>query len=402
MKGLPAVLLLSLLSLKCPAQNAVNPIGEKAPEIDLRRLLQAPAGTPLSSAAFDQKAVVLEFWATWCGPCVAEIPHLNELAEQFKDKPVVFLSLTDENADVISAFLKKRPMAGWIGIDKAGETFKNFEIEARPQTVLIDAHGIVKAWVHPDQLNTAVIEHLALDQPIPNSMIPPRPAAPPIEKLQGAPPPLVEVFLRPAASVAVTGTSPGFQRRTQDGHFEYYGATLRWLLEYTEKVRRNQIVGPAWIDESRYDLSTVVPEGREDLRIPLTQQFLLATFQLKTRHEIRPTPVYALRIADNGAGKMKIPPAGQSPAVLAHPGHITAADMPVSWLKSILNIDLGGDEVIDETGLKGSYDFDLQWQQGDADSLQRSLKNQLGLIVTRETLDREWLVVVSATEPKTW
>ena len=55
------------------------------------------------------KVVVLVFWSTKCPICAAEIPKLNKLAENYKNKDVVFFGLTMENADKVAAHLKKKP-----------------------------------------------------------------------------------------------------------------------------------------------------------------------------------------------------------------------------------------------------------------------------------------------------
>ena len=102
--GTKTLLAICFFSMSCFAQSALPPVGSTAPRVELSNLLQAPSDTPRSSAAFKGKSVVLEFWATWCGGCVAEIPHLNELANQFTDRPVVFLSITDEEPVVVNHF----------------------------------------------------------------------------------------------------------------------------------------------------------------------------------------------------------------------------------------------------------------------------------------------------------
>src|SRR5580700_1685735 len=68
-------------------------------------LLQAPKGAQASWPSLRGRAVVLYFWATWCTGCVAEIPHLNAITEKFKDRPVTFIFVTDEEQDTVSRFI---------------------------------------------------------------------------------------------------------------------------------------------------------------------------------------------------------------------------------------------------------------------------------------------------------
>src|SRR5262245_37427861 len=85
-------------------------VGAEPPPLQLEKVLQAPAGARASWDALQGKVVVLEFWATWCGPCITAIPHLNELADAFKDKPVQFIAITDEDEKVVAPFLKRKPI----------------------------------------------------------------------------------------------------------------------------------------------------------------------------------------------------------------------------------------------------------------------------------------------------
>src|SRR5437899_5174313 len=99
------------------SQSSEPKVGERPPTIGLEKLLQAPEGTKASWAALKGKVVVLEFWATWCGPCVAAISHLNELADQFKGWPVQFIAVADEDEQVVTRFLKRKPIHAWVGLD---------------------------------------------------------------------------------------------------------------------------------------------------------------------------------------------------------------------------------------------------------------------------------------------
>ena len=81
MRMVAALLLLVIL---LPA--AEIKVGHPAPQLTLDRILQAPPGTVAEWQQLRDKAVVLEFWATWCPGCREKIPHLNRLSERFAAK----------------------------------------------------------------------------------------------------------------------------------------------------------------------------------------------------------------------------------------------------------------------------------------------------------------------------
>ena len=132
-------------------------IGQAAPELSIEKFLQAPEGEK-SLSALNGKVVVLEFWATWCAPCVAAIPHLNQLNEEFRDKPVQFISVTREDEDVVAPFLKKKEMKSWIGLDTDRSVLKAYGIRSIPQTFVIDKKGIIAASLHPTELSSGMLE----------------------------------------------------------------------------------------------------------------------------------------------------------------------------------------------------------------------------------------------------
>ncbi len=101
--------------------NAPAPLhlNDPAPEPGIERLLQAPAGAEATLEALRGSVVVLDFWATWCAPCVASFPHMLELEKQFAGRPVRFISVTDESAAAVEKMLRKREIPGWIGLDRS-------------------------------------------------------------------------------------------------------------------------------------------------------------------------------------------------------------------------------------------------------------------------------------------
>src|SRR5687767_11115878 len=73
------------------AQTKQLEIGDTPPPLYLEKLLQAPPDAKVDWDSLKGKVIVLDFWATWCKPCVEAIPHLNQLAKDLTDQPVVFI-----------------------------------------------------------------------------------------------------------------------------------------------------------------------------------------------------------------------------------------------------------------------------------------------------------------------
>jgi thiol-disulfide isomerase/thioredoxin len=94
---------------------------------------------------FKGKVVVLDIWATWCGPCVGMIPHERELVAARKDKPFAFISVSaDDTRKELVEFLEKTEMPWtqwWDGAKKVQEAYK---VEFFPTIYVIDANGIIR------------------------------------------------------------------------------------------------------------------------------------------------------------------------------------------------------------------------------------------------------------------
>jgi len=117
-------------------------VGKKAPEV----VSQDVGGKKVKLSDYKGKVVVLDIWATWCGPCRAMIPHERELVKRLKDKPFVLISVSaDDKKETLTKFLGETPMPWvhwWNG--SSGGIVEDWEVQFFPTIYVLDAKGVIR------------------------------------------------------------------------------------------------------------------------------------------------------------------------------------------------------------------------------------------------------------------
>lgn len=143
---LPAILAMCMLSGLHGAE-----LGDKAAKLSIGKWIKGEA----VDVTDGKNIYVVEFWATWCPPCRASIPHLTKLQKKFADKGVVFVGISDEDEDTVTPFVNKmgKDMDYRVAIDQNDKTSKAYMaaygINGIPHAFVVDKSGRIIWHGHP-------------------------------------------------------------------------------------------------------------------------------------------------------------------------------------------------------------------------------------------------------------
>jgi len=377
-------------------------VGEPAPPLELNALLQAPDDASAAWEDLSGKVVILEFWTTWCGPCIAAIPHLNELAEEFADRPVRFIAISNEEQDIVESFLERREMKSWVGLDNQNATFDAYRVSGIPRTFIVDREGTLVARTTPRALTSEVIENV----------------------LDGRDPGLPEVEERGGVSVRA-GRDPFAEDETEPPVFQ---VMIREQSESVGRItswRRNEItmtdvrprtlvpqaweVAPVYVanldlldDDDDETLYTVIVRTTDTSSVSIYELLRIAmksTFGITAEFEPREADVFVLELPEDGEHRLTPAEDEVRSSSWSQDGY-EGIGQSIASLLTFLQSSLRK-PVIDETGLEGRFDYRLpiSFEIHSMDEPERTeaviekVREYLGLDVRRERREVDMLVI---------
>lgn len=379
MRLISALLFLFLLNLGV-AQSGPS-VGDKAPSLSITDWL---ANVP-ADKSLEGRPIIVDFWATWCGPCIKAVPHFNELKAEFaSNQELLFLSMSDEKPDKINRSLKRIDFKSAVVTDAAGKTHEAFQINAIPVTYLIDKAGIIQWIGSPELLTAAIVKQFLASKPISTS--------PAIEIVKEEAPAVTPTASSEQDFSAVLGLIKNKDVKylfkvtaTEDPNaiginalpkaYFKMGNSLGQHLADLWGIGEGRIEAPDGMLENLYNLSYVNRSsiGKEEAMMEIKEQFL-RTLGLNMNAEERETRVYQLvvekaNLLEEADGEMSgVSDAGEQKV-------FTNQDIPSILTELEKSMGLLFE---DKTGLTASYDFLLN--QTDLQKLKADLASY-GLVL---------------------
>ncbi|MFQ5595195.1 MAG: peroxiredoxin family protein [Anaerolineae bacterium] len=171
---LVVVVVLSIVASACgvargqPAGTAADvPVGNKAGmEAPDFTLTEVTTGESVSLSQLRGRPVLINFWATWCGPCRLEMPHLQAAYEQYRDKGFTVLAVDvkfDDGPEAVQAFIDELGLTFPIVKDETGVVeIDKYNVLGYPTSVFIDRQGVIQ-YIHRGPMTKDFIEEKLKD-----------------------------------------------------------------------------------------------------------------------------------------------------------------------------------------------------------------------------------------------
>jgi thiol-disulfide isomerase/thioredoxin len=407
MRYIALILYFFFLSISTFAQTfmaQVDPpsIGKVCPDFGISVITPSGNEKIINLRELRGKVVILEFWATYCAPCIPSLSHFERIKKQYGNA-VEIIAISDENRDKVDAFIAKRNIHNVLfGMDWGHKLNELFFHHFIPHTVVIDKNGVVKAFTAPDEIDAEIVGKLIRNQRVEivmkqefqnaiannnsNNTISNKTTT--VLSNANNTPNINE--LRISLSPYVEGKPTEFIKESEK-HWVFTNCTLSLMYQilYNQKDSRVKLEVP---DESKYAsepnnqycLTVHIPESIDKSVQEVALNQLAQLFPLKAKFELRSQTVFVLEKADSSV----VVSSSDSTGIIQK--GLTIKDL-VGYLESNPHL-VNNLAVLNQTALPDTTLIDLDWFQNYNDAVPNKLKT-LGLKGTEQMVDLNCLIL---------
>ena len=311
--------------------------------------------------------VVVDFWATWCGPCLPGLDKIVSLEKEFQGRGVRFLTVALDTVDRVRQYYRDKGIAVATFVEgEHSPTAESFGVRSVPGAALIDREGRIIGVTSGENITAEVLRKALAGEAI---------KLPPFERSnnilwdrveitwQDAVLPDFAVLIKPIAV-----SSGGYAYKPGSNHISGDGAVLQAMTQAAWRTDARHLDLRTKLPEGTYRFAVTVPQGREAELFPTFQDALRRGFGIEAHWEDQERDVFVLRHDPAKA----LPESSSAELSQFVRGVITLRKQPAAKLAEMLPNWMRM-PVVDETGLSGAYDFDLQYRDDGPKVLTDSL-----------------------------
>jgi thiol-disulfide isomerase/thioredoxin len=389
-------ILISLLSFSFKSNAQIVKVGDLLPDYQFEKVINYSKST-LNLRETKDKILIVEFWGTWCGPCIPALEHLDELQKKFKND-VIVVGISDDTEERLNKFLLKRPVGIPLVSDPMNKSYKFFKVPAVPRTFISNRKGEIVSITHPSEITEESIKQLILGQKVQFKQEEDKNRNIGKQDYFGADLKTDFAFtMKP-----MIDTMPTMILQKWGNHL-FEGRRLSFINVTTDFFIRNifQKSNPETLiltdkkqfefkPENRFCFDIIVSEEDKSKFYSIAQDEIQRRLKYKIYTEKRETEVYILK-KDSDSINLKIsnlPPRRSSSSEKRR--RISVEGKGIDELVDFLNEQYGNSITVDETGLKDKYDYSLDWQKRT--ELLEELK-KIGLTLEKANRPVEMLII---------
>ena len=143
-----AAIIFALVS-NIQADKTIYQVGDDAPDFELKQINKNNELESIRLSDFKGQGVMLNFWGTWCKPCEEEMPYMQELYPEYKEKGIEIIAVSLDSTElVVDRFIDKYDLTFPIPHDKTGEVRDLYKIGPIPSSIFINPDGKIQRVVN--------------------------------------------------------------------------------------------------------------------------------------------------------------------------------------------------------------------------------------------------------------
>jgi thiol-disulfide isomerase/thioredoxin len=387
--------IIAFLLISSTSFSQIVKIGDAVPDYQFEKVLNYSKPN-INLREAKGKILIIEFWGTWCGPCIPALEHLNELQQKFKED-ILVVGISDDTEERLNNFLLKRPVTIPLVADPMNKKDKFFKIPSVPMTFVTDKTGKVIAITHPNELTESKIKDLIANKKVELQTN--------MGKIFSENDPFGVDLKTIFSFIAkpMIDTIPTSAILLGSGVFEKRRlSTINMTTDFfIKKVFQKSDAKTIYLTdkkqfafkpENRFSYDIIVSEEEKADFYKIAQQEISRRLKYKIYTEEKIVDVFVLKQIE---GNNILKPS-QSPYKIAFPSDykrfrfsMQGSEMKifVDELEEIFSIP-----IVDETGLKDKYDLTVDWAMGNKEERIKELQN-IGLILEKTQRPVEMLVI---------